>query len=60
MVYGSLIILSIYVFFVFQGGGFRDSLSEISDELCPQDVGINKTLPLFIKSVNNRVSLDIF
>ncbi|XP_028406216.1 uncharacterized protein LOC114528733 isoform X2 [Dendronephthya gigantea] len=37
-----------------QGGGFRDSLSEISDELCPQDDDVNKTLPLLIKTVNNR------
>ncbi|XP_046857635.1 uncharacterized protein LOC124451045 [Xenia sp. Carnegie-2017] len=38
-----------------QGGGFRDSLSEVSDELCPPaELNTNKTLPLLVKTVNNR------
>lgn len=37
-----------------QGGGFRDSLAELSDELCPQDPNITDILPLLVRSVNQR------
>lgn len=37
-----------------QGGGFRDSLTEISEELCPCDVNTEPCLPLFIKTPNHR------
>ena len=38
-----------------QGGGFRDSLAEISDELCPVDDSIPDILPYFIKTPNHKV-----
>lgn len=37
-----------------QGGGFRDSLAEISDELCPVDDSIPDILPYFIKTPNHK------
>ena len=44
-----------------QGGGFRDSLAEISDELCPIDDNIPEILPYFIKTPNHKVySLVMF
>lgn len=38
-----------------QGGGFRDSLAELADELCPLDEHIPEILPYFIKTPNHRV-----
>ena len=35
-----------------QGGGFRDSLADISDELCPSDADTEVALSLFIRSPN--------
>ena len=35
-----------------QGGGFRDSLSDIAEELCPPDLNADVPLPLFIRSPN--------
>eukprot|EP00794_Sanderia_malayensis_P004582 gene4582-5184_t len=35
-----------------QGGGFRDSLAEIADELCPSSADVIPCLPLFIKTPN--------
>ncbi len=35
-----------------QGGGFRDSLSDISEELCPSDPNAEVPLPFFIRSPN--------
>ena len=35
-----------------QGGAFRDSLSEIAEELCPPSVDADVPLPLFIRSPN--------
>lgn len=35
-----------------QGGGFRDSLSDISEELCPSGPDAEVALPLFIRSPN--------
>jgi len=40
-----------------QGGGFRDSLSDIADELCPSDCDSLLPLPFFIRSPNQS-SLD--
>ncbi|ELU04919.1 hypothetical protein CAPTEDRAFT_168000 [Capitella teleta] len=37
-----------------QGGGFRDSLSDIAEELCPSDNSSNVPLPLFIRSPNQK------
>lgn len=37
-----------------QGGGFRDSLAELADELCPLDDSIPETLPYLIKTPNHR------
>ena len=34
-----------------QGGGFRDSLSDIADELCPSDCDSLLPLPFFIRYV---------
>jgi E3 ubiquitin-protein ligase HECTD3 len=39
-----------------QGGGFRDSLSDIAEELCPSDNTSPVPLPFFIRSPN-QVSL---
>lgn len=35
-----------------QGGGFRDSLSDIAEELCPPNLNVEVPLPLFIRSPN--------
>ena len=35
-----------------QGGGFRDSLSDLSDELCPSAADVPVPLPFFIRSPN--------
>lgn len=35
-----------------QGGGFRDSLADMADELCPSDPNSEVALPLFIRSPN--------
>lgn len=35
-----------------QGGGFRDSLADMSDELCPSDPDTEVSLSLFIRSPN--------
>ena len=35
-----------------QGGGFRDSLAEMAEELCPPSVDADIPLPLFIRSPN--------
>lgn len=35
-----------------QGGGFRDSLSDIAEELCPPAQDVDVPLPLFIRSPN--------
>jgi len=40
-----------------QGGGFRDSLSDIADELCPSDCDALLPLPFFTRSPNQS-SLD--
>jgi hypothetical protein len=37
-----------------QGGGFRDSIAHIADELCPPDPTATNQLPFFIKSPNQR------
>ncbi|XP_065667346.1 uncharacterized protein LOC100214952 isoform X3 [Hydra vulgaris] len=37
-----------------QGGGFRDSLVEISEELCPPNPEVISPLPYFIKTPNQR------
>ena len=38
-----------------QGGGFRDSLAELSDELCPPEEHITDVLPYLIRTPNNKV-----
>ena len=38
-----------------QGGGFRDSLAELSDELCPAEEHITDVLPYLIRTPNNKV-----
>ena len=35
-----------------QGGGFRDSLSEIAEELCPSNPTATLSLPFFVRSPN--------
>lgn len=35
-----------------QGGGFRDSLSDIAEELCPSSSDAPVPLPFFIRSPN--------
>ena len=35
-----------------QGGGFRDSLAEMAEELCPPSIDADINLPLFIRSPN--------
>lgn len=35
-----------------QGGGFRDTLADMADELCPSDPDTEVALPLFIRSPN--------
>jgi E3 ubiquitin-protein ligase HECTD3 len=35
-----------------QGGGFRDSLSDVGEELCPTSLDADVPLPLFIRSPN--------
>jgi E3 ubiquitin-protein ligase HECTD3 len=35
-----------------QGGGFRDSLADMAEELCPSDPDADVALPLFIRSSN--------
>ena len=35
-----------------QGGGFRDSLADIAEELCPSSADADVALPLFIRSPN--------
>ena len=35
-----------------QGGGFRDSLAEMAEELCPPSLDADINLPLFIRSPN--------
>ena len=35
-----------------QGGGFRDSLSDIAEELCPSEPNAYSVLPFFIRSPN--------
>lgn len=35
-----------------QGGGFRDSLSDLSEELCPTTSDTALPLPFFIRSPN--------
>lgn len=35
-----------------QGGGFRDTLADIAEELCPSDPDSEVALPLFIRSPN--------
>lgn len=37
-----------------QGGGFRDLLAEISDELCPPKSGMPVLTPLFIRTPNHE------
>ena len=39
-----------------QGGGFRDSLSDVAEELCPTDSEQPVPLPFFVRSPN-QVSL---
>ena len=36
-----------------QGGGFRDSLSDLAEELCPSDPNVAVPLPLFVRSPNH-------
>ena len=38
-----------------QGGGFRDSLAELSDELCPPEEHIPDVLPYLIRTPNSKV-----
>ena len=35
-----------------QGGGFRDTIADIADELCPSEPNAEVALPLFIRSPN--------
>jgi E3 ubiquitin-protein ligase HECTD3 len=43
-----------------QGGGFRDSLSDISEELCPNNSKITELpLPFFIRSPNQVTTIKI-
>ena len=44
--------------FVRQGGGFRDSLAEIADELCPPEERIPDILPYLIRTPNHKVRGD--
>ncbi|XP_013403036.1 E3 ubiquitin-protein ligase HECTD3 isoform X2 [Lingula anatina] len=48
-----------------QGGGFRDSLSDMSDELCPSASDVPVPLPFFIRSPNQaqddlNVNRDVY
>ena len=38
-----------------QGGGFRDSLAELADELCPLDENVPEILPYLIRTPNQKV-----
>lgn len=38
-----------------QGGGFRDSLAELADELCPLDETVPEILPYLITTPNHKV-----
>ena len=38
-----------------QGGGFRDSLAELADELCPLDENVAEILPYLIRTPNQKV-----
>lgn len=35
-----------------QGGGFRDSLADMGDELCPTDSDVPVPLPFFVRAPN--------
>lgn len=37
-----------------QGGGFRDSLAELADELCPLDENVPEILPYLIRTPNQK------
>ncbi|EDO36112.1 predicted protein, partial [Nematostella vectensis] len=37
-----------------QGGGFRESLVEMTDELCPPEFGSLEVLPFFVRTANNK------
>lgn len=41
-----------------QGGGFRDSLADIADELCPTDSEVPVPLPFFIRAPN-QFNIDL-
>ncbi|XP_005111371.2 E3 ubiquitin-protein ligase HECTD3 [Aplysia californica] len=48
-----------------QGGGFRDSLTDIAEELCPSDPDVPMPLPYFIRAPNQssedgNVNRDVF
>ena len=44
-----------------QGGGFRDSLADMAEELCPNDQDTEVALPLFIRSPNqSQDSSNVF
>ncbi|XP_064606807.1 E3 ubiquitin-protein ligase HECTD3-like [Liolophura sinensis] len=48
-----------------QGGGFRDSLSDLSEELCPSSMDTPVPLPFFIRSPNqsnedSNVNKDVY
>jgi len=43
-----------------QGGGFRDSMSDVAEELCPSSSDCSMPLPFFIRTPNqvNQVTFD--
>lgn len=43
-----------------QGGGFRDSLSDLAEELCPMASDVPLPLPFFIRTPNQVINIHIF
>jgi len=43
-----------------QGGGFRDSLSDLAEELCPSSSDCPVPLPFFIRTPNQVINLTHF
>jgi hypothetical protein len=41
---------------VISGGGFRDSLADMSEELCPSSADTPVPLPFFVRTANQVIS----
>lgn len=44
--------MTVVLFFFVLGGGFRDSLADMAEELCPSSVEAPIPVPFFIRSPN--------